>query len=75
MDETLAKQMARTLALAATKEGGEMAMALLGVIRTVNRWKEEAPVGPVSIISVDKAVDDILTAIEKGMGLSGPGSD
>ena len=66
MDETLAKQIERTLALLATRQGGELAMALTEVIKVTHRWREETTLG---ILSVDVAIDDILSAIEKGMRL------
>jgi hypothetical protein len=55
------------LEFTAGKPGGELAAALLEVVRVADRWHREADAR--LIIGLGDASDEILSAIEKGLGI------
>lgn len=75
----LALQLAE--AKAHMKEGGELALALIEVVRVIDRWQEDAyrsgelyiTDGEGGLIPKYTAADQILTAIEKGLTSRPPG--
>ena len=62
------------LQIARGKVGGEFAEALLNVMLVADRWyaAEPSPDVPVATIGLLAAADEILTAIETGLGVRTP---
>lgn len=57
------------LQVARTKVGGEFAEALLQVLVVADKWQAEAAEVAVPVLDPYRAADDILTAIETGLGV------
>ena len=64
-EEQIERNLRGIAELASGKEGGELALALVEVIRVIIGWREDEH---LIIMTPQMASDQILTAIERGLG-------